>query len=163
MLRRLSDFTTNFGSILRNLAPKPGGGGGGGGLITLRKIPKPTHFVLRFSWCIFHFDQVSLKSEWWLVSHLPGLLVNLVLNGFVPSSEIVARNIEKQQWKPNYYHFCLSYGLAVSHGTFEEILFSVENRVVGSYTDSLLILTEFSVHSKHQTQMSGFLPLPFIL
>ena len=32
--------------------------------------------------------------------------------------------------------------LTVSHGKFEEILFPAENRVVGSYTDSLLIAAE---------------------
>ena len=36
-----SDFTAKFGSNLMVLAPKPGGEG----LNTLRRIPKPTHFV----------------------------------------------------------------------------------------------------------------------
>ena len=51
---------------------------------------------------------------------------------------MVTRNIEKQHLKPNYCYFCLSYGLTFSHRKFEEILFLTENRLVGSYTDSLL-------------------------
>ena len=39
---------------------------------------------LRVACCILHFGQVSLKSLWWLVSHLPGPFMNSVLNARYP-------------------------------------------------------------------------------
>ena len=60
----------------------PGGGGGGGCLNTLRKTQSQPRVSLWVAWCILHFGQVSLKSVRWLVSHLPGPLMNSVLIAF---------------------------------------------------------------------------------
>ena len=102
--------------------------GGGGGRNTLKKKKfwiQPTQ-SLRVACYILHFGQVSLKSVWWLVSHLPGPLLNSVLNARYPVNSPT-------------YKLAYIYLWSVYVGEFV---------VLHTYSDSRVIQSQFAKWSK---------------